>query len=405
MNPGDQITGRMRSGEKQFVLRGYGNPLWSELRSGEEKREDFMICDGRYGEISQGSDVFNLAYGPSTGGLEESVRFNIYTYGERILSIVAEPHYKDRRIVMTGTDPVTALLRIERINGSYSPFYSTLFLTALESLGDAGNDPDLGYARILMNETARMVDHLHVIGRLAEGAAQRVASHQIFALREDLLRIVSARFGHRYFFGVNGYAGLTRKVDFKGISVEIERVASQFREIWLKLEESRIFVDRIQMTATVRKPWLLGPAARGAGYRTDSRISSNGLPYGDLDMQIPIHESGDSLSRALVRKDEIAESASIIRAVEGLIRQVPDAREITEKSFEGEYTTRTEAPGGDAVMWIAVAKSRMEAFYLRPPSIQNLAAFCSGISGNVLTDFTFGFESLGIHVSELGGYL
>ena len=75
------------------------------------------------------------------------------------------------------------------------------------------------------------------------------------------------------------------------------------------------------------------------------------------------------------------------------------------RSFDGEYTTRTEAPGGDAVMRIALAGSRMEAFYLRSPSVQNLAAFCAGISGNVLTDFTFGFESLGIHISETGGYL
>ena len=405
MNPGDQITGIMKIGEKQVVLRGYGNPSWSEIRDGEEKREDFMICNGKYGEISQGSDVFNLAYGPSTGGLEESVRFNIYTYGERILSIAAEPLYKDRRIVMTGTDPVTALLRVERINGAYSPFYSSLFLTALESIGDAGNDPDLGYARILMNEVARIADHLHVIGRLAEGAAQNVAYHQIFALREDLLRIVSARFGHRYFFGVNGYGGLRRKVNLEGITMDIHRISGQFREIWSKLEESRIFVDRIQTTTTVRKPWLIGPAARGAGFRTDSRISSSGLPYGDLGMQISVSESGDSLSRALVRKDEIAESASIIETVEGLIRHVPDAVDFNGRSFEGEYTTRTEAPGGDAVMRIALSGSRMEAFYLRSPSVQNLAAFCAGIGGNVLTDFTFGFESLGIHISETGGYL
>lgn len=48
---------------------------------------------GIYHHRVTGENVFPFNYGPSTGGMVETVDFKIYTYGERILSLDAIPDF------------------------------------------------------------------------------------------------------------------------------------------------------------------------------------------------------------------------------------------------------------------------------------------------------------------------
>ena len=402
----DIMTGAFVDGNEWRIFLGYGEPV--PVMSAYEKiqrEEIFRSLTGNYGETSQGGDVFNFTYGPSAGGLIESIKFNIYTYGERILSMVAEPKYKERRIMVTGSDLQTALLRIERFNGMLSPFYSTMFCRSVEMLSESEENYALGMTRIIMNEISRILDHINVLAKLAEGASQNVAFNHLFMARESLYRIVSRRFGHRYFFGINGFNGINRKVEIGGISSEIEKIAREIDDIWEGLEGSRIFLDRIQTTCSVKRGWLIGPAARASGLNIDSRRSSNLLPYSDLDFEVPGDENGDSLSRAVVRKKEIIESSRIIAQAENYAVDVPEGVMPANGNVNGEISVRSENPGGDALFHVRAENGKISRIYVRSPSIQNLLAFCTGIRGNILTDFVFGFESFGVHVSELGGLL
>ena len=402
----DVMTGAFVDGNEWRIFRGYGEPV--PVMSAYEKiqhEEIFRALNGNYGETSQGGDVFNFTYGPSAGGLIESIKFNIYTYGERILSMVAEPKYKERRIMVTGSDLQTALLRIERFNGMLSPFYSTMFCRSVEMLSESEENYALGMTRIIMNEISRILDHINVLAKLAEGASQNVAFNHLFMAKESLYRIVSRRFGHRYFFGINGFNGINRKVEIGGISSEIEKIAREIDDIWEGLEGSRIFLDRIQTTCSVKRGWLVGPAARASGLNIDSRRSSNLLPYSDLDFEVPGEENGDSLSRAVVRKKEIIESSRIIAQAENYAVDVPEGVMPANGNVNGEISVRSENPGGDALFHVRAENGKISRIYVRSPSIQNLLAFCTGIRGNILTDFVFGFESFGVHVSELGGLL
>ncbi|MGC8505252.1 MAG: hypothetical protein ACP5NK_00880 [Thermoplasmata archaeon] len=402
----DVMTGAFTDGKEWRIFRGYGEPV--PVISAYEKIEHdeiFRALTGNYGETSQGGDVFNFTYGPSAGGLAESIKFNIYTYGERILSMVAEPKFKERRIMITGSDLQTALLRIERFNGMLSPFYSTMFCRSVEILSESEQNYALGMTRIIMNEISRILDHINVLAKLAEGASQNVAFNHLFMIRENLYRIVSRRFGHRYFFGINGFSGINRKVEIRGISSEIEKITREIDDLWEGLEGSRIFLDRIQTTCPIRKGWLIGPAARASGMNLDSRKSSGLLPYSDLDFDVPREQNGDSLSRAVVRKKEIIESSRIIAQAENYAVDVPEGLRPLNGNLNGEISVRSENPGGDALLHLWAENGRISRIYVRSPSVQNLLAFCTGIRGNILTDFVFGFESFGVHVSELGGLL
>ncbi len=403
----DVITGVLESGGAEYeIASGFGVPFWKKAIGRDiEGREDFKACVGRFDEKAEGADVLNFTYGPSTGGLTESCKFNIYTYGERILSLRPEPAYKDRKLQVSGSGLEMANLKIERYCGPLSPFYSGMLTAAVEAIMGNGENNDLRLARVIMNEVSRISDHMHVIAKLAEGASQNVAYNLLFALRERLLRLVSKRFGHRYFFGINGFGGLARSADFRGISSEVGEIADEFRQIWIRLENSRIFIDRIQGTATLKRPWMVGPAARAAGLRTDTRTEGSCLRYDDLDLEVASATSADTLARALVRKDDIFASARIIEKAESMIREVPVAGRMSLVGINGEISVRTETPGGDSLMRVSLVNGVVRKIYIRPSSLQNLAVFTYGIKENLLTDFTFGYEGLGIHVSELGGVL
>jgi len=398
------LTGAFVESGHWKAFRGYGDPVPEDSSYEKLQRDDlFQALNGSYGVVSSGGDVFNFTYGPSTGGLTESARFNIYTYGERILSMVAEPHYKERRIQVTGEELQTVLLRIERFNGNLAPFYSAMLCRSIEILSEWETDYSLGMTRIIMNEISRILDHINVVAKLAEGASQNVAFNHLFMLRENLFRIVSRRFGHRYFFGINGFGGINRNVEIDGISNDVKKIAREFSDIWDGLEGSRIFLDRIQTTCTIKKDWLIGPAARASGIELDSRRSSSLLPYSDLDFEVPRETNGDSLSRAVVRKREIAESLRIIEQAEKYAKNIPRSVLTKNVSLHGEVSVRSENPGGDALLHIRTENGRISRIYVRSPSVHNLLAFCTGIRGNILTDFVFGYESFGIHISETGG--
>ncbi len=403
----DVITGVFDSGGRGYeVSYGFGIPSWKKVADHAiEGREDFKACVGKYDDKAEGADVLNFTYGPSTGGLTESIKFNIYTYGERILSLRPEPSYKDRKLQVSGSGLEMANLRIERYCGPLSPFYSGMLAAAVESVMGADQDNDLRLARVIMNEISRISDHIHVIAKLAEGASQNVAYNLLFALREKLLRLIARRFGHRYFFGINGFGGLVRSANFKGISSEVRAIVDEFRQIWIRLENSRIFIDRIQGTATLKRAWMVGPAARASGTHIDARMESSFLRYDDLDLHVSISSGADTLARTLVRVDEISESARIIERAESMIREVPVAGRTTKSEVNGEISVRAETPGGDSLMRVTLAKGIIEKIYIRPSSLQNLAVFAYAIRENLLTDFTFGYEGLGIHISELGGVL
>ena len=81
-------------------------------------------------------EEFIFAYGPSTGGLMESVGLDILTPGEKITSISVDPTYKLRKIRVTGMGIQDALLRIERINGFHSASHAICFLRAVEDAQD-----------------------------------------------------------------------------------------------------------------------------------------------------------------------------------------------------------------------------------------------------------------------------
>ncbi len=340
---------------------------------------------------------FRFAYGPSTGGLMESVGFDLFTPGELINHVDVDPNFKKRTLQVKGKSVQDALLVVERINGFHSVSNSIAFASAVEDALGIEISDEIRHTRILMMELERIRSHLEVVKRVCEPAGFGVPSNQIGYLREEVSRIISRATGHRFFFSSNGVG--TVHFNANGIVPALDKIVNEFDHIFRGLLQSKIFLNRLQNNGRAHHPNLLGPAARASGLSVDARMDSGTISYKDIDFNPVLQEEADSFARFMVRSREIFQSAEIIRSLEN----VGDFKSADiSVSGSGEGAARVESPQGDLFYYVNLEDGVVEDLKMVSPSYMNILAFEDSIVGNIFTDFHFNWESFGIWVSEIG---
>ncbi|WMT52112.1 MAG: Ni,Fe-hydrogenase III large subunit [Ferroplasma sp.] len=373
-------------GEKsgRYVGRTEKYDVYSSTLTGISMDED------DHEERTQGEIYFN--YGPSAGGLRESVNFSILTPGESIRDVIINSEFKRRNISIIGDNISDSLLKVERINGFHSASHSIAYTLAVEDALNMDNS-DLNNARIVEIELERIRSNIDVIKGLCESAGFVVPEKQLLLLREEVARIISRAFGHRYYFSVNGI----NSIDGDFSRIVLNSVEKQFRSIYDGLLSSKIFLDRLQENGVVSDPVSTGPAARAANYRYDARLDSRSLDYGKYNTVM--ESAGDTFSRFLVRAGEIFESINIIESYD--IKKTY-RRNKMELNGYGEGTARIESPAGDLFYYVKIDGGRIMDIQMSSPSYLNMRNFRYALkNGNIFTDFFFVWESFGIWISEL----
>lgn len=343
-------------------------------------------------------EEFIFAYGPSTGGLMESVGLDILTPGEKISSITVDPDYKLRKIKVTGMNVQDALLRVERINGFHSASHSICFLRAVEDALQLDIPDEVQFNRIAQIETERIRSHLLVIQKLAESAGFGVPVNQLSMLRETVSRIIGTSCGHRYFFSVNGIGQSNFRIDH--LKERLGEVVKDFHRIFEGLMESKLFLNRLQGNGINRDPDSTGPAARGADMIHDARNELEVLPYHQLDYVPVVRNEGDVFSRFMIRSDEIFQSYDFIKKIDryGGKAVATPAPEV----IDGTGMARIESPSGDLFYSVEIKDGTVTDVGMISPSWRNVRSFRKSMEGNIFTDFHFNWESFGVWISELG---
>ena len=340
---------------------------------------------------------FDFYYGPATGGLLESVGMKLTNPGEIINGMEVNPDFKRRSIAMTGLTVEDALLRVERINGFHSASHAISFLTAVEDALGIEVPDTLQKTRIVMLELERIRSNMEVLKRMCEPAGFGVPVNQLGYLREKVSRIISEVAGHRFFFGVNGIGKAA--IDTTRIGDRLKGVKNEFTRIFEGLQESKIFLNRLQNNGITRDEPLLGPAARAAGMGIDARLDFPVLPYSQLEFKPAIRNEKDCFARFMVRGEEILNSADLIDRI-GFIANL--ATDNIAASGSGEGASRIESPQGDLFYYVKVKEGHLQDVWFVTPSELNISAFESSMLGNIFTDFHFNWESYGIWISEMG---
>ena len=362
----------------------------------------------------EGYGVFLFPYGPTSMGVPEAGRFDVRTYGERVLDLVPVGGFKSRRIraSVVGLSVEDAALRIERMAGNFSAAHVAAFLAAAESASGTEVLASEMWVRGLAQELQRVYNHLHVIARVAEAASQNVGLAQTQALAEEVLRVQGAVFGHRWLFGALLPHGPSRRLegpDRAHIAAELRRLSDEFERLWALFLSSRTFVDRIQATCVVDREeavrWgAVGPTLRACGIDWDDRLRVPTPPYHDLFLALPHESGGDALARVMVRAAEVRASFLLL---EQLLDRWPKSATSTEPAVApvspGRGIGRVEAPSGDLVYEVRVSSGRVTSLDFRSPSQANWPLFASGMRDAVFTDFHFALESFGLVFAETDG--
>ncbi|MUN30004.1 hypothetical protein [Sulfuracidifex metallicus] len=355
----------------------------------EDQCQDFSFRAGK----SEGYGEFTFVYGPSAGGLTESVQFMIKTSGEQILEIEANPYFKKRKLKFSGRIE-DVILTVERINAMFSASHSLSFIIAVERSVDVNVDYEVMMARIVELELERIRNHLHVLHKLAETGALGVASYQLQEMEERTNRLIGEVCGHRYFFSSNW---------INSVKCNLEKVRldylNGFNSFFNDMLENRILIDRFQNNGKIDQDWLIGPAARASGRSYDSRYDSDSLPYKDLGFSPIVERSPDTFGRFLIRGLEILQSIEIIRGALGKAKNVRGG-EVKVKGV-GSGMSRVESPSGDLVYKVKIDDGFISTSFL-PPSKANLSFFLKSVIGTIFTDFPFNWEGFGIWISEIG---
>ncbi len=409
-----------RAPDKEFAL-------YNDYRAGAavlvphpgraEPEEVFALWQGPSGtsgprrlgphEPVEGYGTFTFPYGPVSMGVPEAGRFDVTTYGERILEIVPVGGFKSRRILerISGQGVADAALGIERAAGNFAAAHVSAFLAAAESAAGTPVRSVECWTRALAQELQRIYNHLHVIARIAEAASQNVGLAQMHALAEGILRLQGALFGHRWLFGALLPGGPRRHLDAEDrrwLSQRLTRVGKEFTALRTLFLESRTFIDRLQGTCRVPREaavaWgAVGPALRATGVRWDDRLRAPTPPYSDLFVALPEERDGDALARVLVRAEEVGASLLLL---EQLLDRWPansDAEEPPAPPVRpGRGLGRAEGPSGDLVYDVEIADGRVVRAWARTPSDANWPLFAVGMRNSVFTDLHFALESFGL---------
>lgn len=284
------------------------------------------------------------------------------------------------------------MLKVERINGFHAASNSIAYVLAVEDALKIENS-ELNEMRIVELELERIRSNIDVLKGLCESAGFAVPEKQLLYLREEVARIISSAFEHRYFFSVNGIGSITGNFS----AIKLKTIEKQFREIYDGLLSSKIFLDRIQENGIVKDEESTGPAARAAGFKFDARSDSKSLEYRNF---APVTESGgDSFSRFAVRSEEIFKSINIIESYN--IKNI-EANRQKEFSGSGEGTARIESPAGDIFYYVNIENGKLKDIQMVSPTYLNLMSFKKALkNNNIFTDFFFVWESFGIWISEL----
>jgi len=212
---------------------------------------------------------------------------------------------------------------VGRISGDSTVAYAWAYAQAVESAVGFVPPARARWLRALCLERERLANHLGDIGAIGNDAGFAFGLAQFSRLREDVLRMNEAAFGHRLMMDAVIPGGVARDIAFEHVHAmidEADRVARQIASLREIYDEHAGVQDRFRNCGRAapdlaRHLGLVGLAGRASGQARDIRCDFASAPYDLLDVRIATQTAGDVWARVAVRFDEALESTRLIRLV------------------------------------------------------------------------------------------
>lgn len=345
-----------------------------------------------------GDGVHEIPVGPVHAGTIEPGHFRFSIVGERVLRLEQRLGYKHKGIEQRfeQMDLQQGAALAARVSGDSAAAYGWAYAMAVESAAGVMPPPRALWLRALLLERERIANHLGDLGFLGNDAGLAFGLSQFLILKEHVLRLNQALFGHRYLMDVIVPGGVARDFPDDGVTrvrdecTDIEAAVLRLKQIY---DEHSGLQDRFTDCGRVTpelaaRLGLIGQAGRASGQAWDLRVLHPCAPYRELEVKMATHEKGDVAARVAVRFAEIAESIRLLRL-------------IVDRLPLGEITVPVPAPpaGKTGIGWVegwrgdvfvaleTGAGGRIARCHPRDPSWHNWPLLEHAILGNIVPDF------------------
>ena len=349
---------------------------------------------------AEGEGVHQIAVGPVHAGIIEPGHFRFSVNGETLVRLEQRLGYVHKGVesLMISAPIGKAAQLAGRVSGDSTVAYALAFAQAVEAAIGIKVPPRGLYLRGLMAELERLANHFGDFGAVCNDAAFSMMLAQCGILREQILRISGAVFGHRLMMDCIRPGGVSVDVDSDGL-VRVRDLLVELRRPFPRLvdlyDNTASLQDRT-VTAGIVKPELArrfgagGFVGRASGRSFDARQSVGYPPYGQLKFEVPVLEEGDVNARVWIRIREIEQSLALIEQV---LERLPDGPTSTDLDTCHLTETReglslVEGFRGDILVWVRLdTAGRIARCHLRDPSWFQWPLLEAAIEGNIVADF------------------
>jgi Ni,Fe-hydrogenase III large subunit len=392
-------------------IRPEGHPWLKPLR---RHRDLEARADGGQGAEDhpffrvEGSGIHEVAVGPVHAGIIEPGHFRFQCHGENVHHLEIQLGYQHRgaQELLLRSSPARRLAVAESIAGDTAVGHALAHCQAIEAL--AAVEPPLSAhaVRGIALELERLSNHVGDLGALCNDVGFLPGASWFGRLRGEFLNLLLDLSGNRFGRGLLVPGGVRfglssqQRTDFLA---RLRRAERDLRDVAQTTFDSPSVGSRFEHTGVVTREvaedlGLVGPVARASGCDRDVRRDH---PFGIFRFaHIPVArvDSGDVMSRALVRWLEIQRSLTFLR--EQLQELAPESvggpssgpgrSGISEPALSPESIAVSMVEGWRGeIAHVAATSSdgRLAAYEIVDPSFHNWFGLTMALRGGQISDF------------------
>jgi NADH-quinone oxidoreductase subunit C/D len=378
--------------------------------------------------------------GPSHPAMHGTFRLMAVLDGETIVASDVEIGYLHRcfeKMCETHTWQ-QVIPYTDRLNYCSSFINNVAYCRTVEQLLGIAAPPRAVWARTILSEFSRIMDHCVCNGTTLVDAGGLTNFWYMFQPREEIYGLLEACCGARLTVSYCRIGGLAQELppDFMARSRRLLEIIPGFVGDVEKLcDHNRIWLDRavgvaaISGAEAVNWGWT-GPCLRASGVPFDVRRAQPYDLYDTVDWEVPVLYGGDIYDRYRIRNLEIRQSLRIIRQL--LDRGMPEGPFIVddphvalppkEKAYNemeamiyhfklimdgiqvpaGELYLPTEGANGELGFYIlSDGTAKPYRIKVRPPCFPIFSAFPRLIRGGSVSDAVISLGGLNVVAGEL----
>jgi len=346
-----------------------------------------------------GEGVYEIPVGPVHAGVIEPGHFRFSVMGETIIDMKSRLYFthKGTEKLFEGRRPSDGLELAERVSGDTSVGHAMAYCQAIEAAAGGAVDRIPHRARLLrvvLLELERLYNHIADFGAIVNDTGFAIAYAHCFRIRETLLRLNKRLTGSRLLRGAIAPGGLARDLPLANVlAAEVDAAVADFNEIVTICLNNTLVRDRLETTGllnstTATDYGVLGYVARASGIDIDARRDHPYAAYGDLDFVVPVLTGGDVQARAMVRVEEVRQSARLIRQASERLTPGPVQAVLGRIDPFAPAFGIVEGWRGRIVHWIMTAEDgTLHRVKIADPSFFNWPALSHALVGNIVPDF------------------